>query len=149
MKLQSKLVFALMMATPLIVHAGTTKAVDPTKPETVTAKVIRVIDGDTVEIKVGESTETLRLDAIDAPDAALTSGVNAKNALEKLVLNKRVKAVISGRVSLKQSNIRTLYAFGNLTIDNTDIAVEQVAEGNAFVIPFHGVIVGILCLSLH
>lgn len=134
MKLKSKIAFALVMATPLIVHAGTT-SVDPTKPETVSAKVINVIDGDTVEIKVGESTETLRLDAIDAPDVALESGIKAKDALAKLVLNKSVKAVIAGRVALGQGNVKTLYTFGNLKVGATDVALEQVTEGNALV--FH------------
>lgn len=135
MKLNKKVVFTLVLATPLIVQAGTTKSVDPTKPETVSAKVTNVIDGDTVEIKIGKSTETLRLDAIDAPDVALESGVKAKDALEKLVLNKSVKAVIAGRVALGQGNVKTLYTFGNLKVGATDVELEQVIEGNALV--FH------------
>jgi endonuclease YncB( thermonuclease family) len=136
MKLKSKVIGVLILTAPLAVYAGTNSTFsDPTKSETITAKVIRVIDGDTVEIKTINTTETLRLEAIDAPSVDLDSGIQSKKSLEQLVLNKNVTAVITGRVSLGQENTRTLYTFGNLIAGKTNVALEQVSEGNALV--FH------------
>lgn len=40
------------------------------EPDPVRTEVARVIDGDTIEVRIGERTETVRLLNIDAPEVA-------------------------------------------------------------------------------
>lgn len=128
---------ALLLTMPLVVQAGTpdaTTEIDPAKPEILKAKVVRVIEGDTIEIQTKETTETLRLEGIDAPSMDLDSGMHAKEALEHLILNKTIKAEIYGRASIGQANTRTTYSFGKVSLANVDVALEQVSEGHALVL---------------
>ena len=50
--------------------------------------VVKVTDGDSVKIKVGEITNTIRLLYIDAPEIKQDYGIKSKNFLEDLLLNK-------------------------------------------------------------
>lgn len=73
-------------------------------PATTTAMVTSVIDGDTLEARVGTTTESVRLIGIDAPEIVWPSeennlddpqpecfGWEARTALEDLTLNKEVE----------------------------------------------------------
>ena len=51
--------------------------------------VVKVTDGDSVKIKVGEITNTIRLLYIDAPETKQDYGIKSKNFLENLLLNKK------------------------------------------------------------
>jgi len=61
-------------------------------PDTFSGKVVRVVDGDTIHIdnKILGKIK-IRLAEIDTPELDQTFGVEAKNALKKLVDNKMVK----------------------------------------------------------
>lgn len=56
-------------------------------------ELIRVIDGDTVEVKVGEKTESVRLIGIDAPEIEEETKIKAiesKKYLESLLQNQKI-----------------------------------------------------------
>ena len=55
------------------------------------AKVIKVIDGDTIWVKTENKHVKIRLSYIDAPELRQTFGVRSKNYLTNLVLDKRVQ----------------------------------------------------------
>ncbi len=54
------------------------------------AKVVKVIDGDTVDVTEKDSTYRLRLYGIDAPERGQTYYHESKELMEELVLNKEV-----------------------------------------------------------
>lgn len=54
------------------------------------AKVVRVIDGDTVKIQYGGKIETIRLIGVDTPELKQEYGKQAKEYLEEKILNKNV-----------------------------------------------------------
>lgn len=54
----------------------------------------RVIDGDTIEVKIGEIIESVRLIGIDAPEMeekTQQKAIISKNYLENLLLNKKIR----------------------------------------------------------
>ena len=55
------------------------------------AKVIKVIDGDTIWVKTENKHVKIRLSYIDAPELRQTFGVRSKNYLTNLVLDKKVQ----------------------------------------------------------
>ena len=52
--------------------------------------VVKVTDGDSVKIKVGEISNTIRLLYIDAPEIKQDYGIKSKDFLENLLLNKKI-----------------------------------------------------------
>jgi endonuclease YncB( thermonuclease family) len=58
--------------------------------ETFTAKVIAVLDGDTVMVQQGKKKSTVRLAGIDAPEKLQAHGAASRDALAALVLQKDV-----------------------------------------------------------
>ena len=90
-----------------------------------TGKVANVIDGDSVEITVGQNTVILRLEGIDAPEPAQNFGKKAKEILSALVLDKTV--------SVKQTgDDRYGRIIGYLFLDKTDINSKMVEDGWAW-----------------
>lgn len=82
-------------------------------------KVVRVIDGDTLEL---ESKQRIRLITIDAPELGFCGSEEAKNYLEKLVLGKRIK--IKGTINEGGGRLlATVY------VDNMVINEEIVRAG--------------------
>jgi endonuclease YncB( thermonuclease family) len=61
------------------------------RAETFSAKVISVIDGDTVMVQQGNKKTTVRLAGIDAPEKRQPWGSESRSALTKLVLRKEVR----------------------------------------------------------
>jgi endonuclease YncB( thermonuclease family) len=61
--------------------------------ETFTAKVIAVIDGDTVIVQQGNKKTTVRLTGIDAPEKTQPFGPASRAALQALVLRKEVRVI--------------------------------------------------------
>tara|TARA_A100001011_G_scaffold349432_1_gene388036 strand:+ start:144 stop:617 length:474 start_codon:yes stop_codon:yes gene_type:complete len=55
------------------------------------AKVIKVIDGDTIWVKTDNKHVKIRLSYIDAPELRQTFGVRSKNYLTDLVLDKDIQ----------------------------------------------------------
>lgn len=57
-------------------------------------KLVRVIDGDTIEVEIESEIESVRLIGIDAPEIegkTKEKGIEAKNYLEKLVEGKKIR----------------------------------------------------------
>lgn len=94
--------------------------------EEFTAKVITVIDGDTVMVLRGKKEKIkIRLADIDAPELAQEYGTEAQKSLADLVLKKDVK------VSTKAvDDYGRLVA--NLSLNGMDVNAEQVRRGAAW-----------------
>ena len=55
------------------------------------AKVIKVVDGDTIWVKSENKHIKIRLSYIDAPELKQTYGIRSKNFLSNLILDKEVE----------------------------------------------------------
>jgi endonuclease YncB( thermonuclease family) len=94
--------------------------------EEFSAKVIVVIDGDTVLILRDNMPIKVRLAEIDAPEKAQASGEESKQSLAELVLNKQVRV-----------DSRAIDDYGRLValikVDELNVNYEQVQRGMAWV----------------
>jgi endonuclease YncB( thermonuclease family) len=63
-----------------------------------TAKVITVLDGDTIEVIHNQHPERTRLNGIDCPEKGRAFGQRAKHAASELVFGKEVTVQMSERV---------------------------------------------------
>jgi endonuclease YncB( thermonuclease family) len=91
-----------------------------------TARVVSVIDGNTLEI-VGEDNETKKiiLAGIDSPELTQEFGEKAKKFLEKITREKDVVIQITGKD--RHGN-----ALAIVTIDEKDARIELLKEGLAW-----------------
>jgi len=62
-----------------------------------TAKVITVLDGDTIEVLHNQHPERIRLNGIDCPEKGRAFGQRAKHAASELVFGKEVTVQMSER----------------------------------------------------
>lgn len=89
------------------------------------AKVIAVLDGDTVLVKRANGLLKIRLAEIDAPEKAQTFGETSKRSLSEMVLGKPVKVVS-----------RAIDQYGrmvaHLSVDGLDVNAEQIRRGMAW-----------------
>ena len=97
-----------------------------------TAKVIAVLDGDTVLIKRASGLLKIRLAEIDAPEKAQTFGETSKRSLSDMVMGKQVRIVS-----------QTIDQYGrmvaHLNINGLDVNAEQIRRGMAWEYSnFHG-----------
>jgi micrococcal nuclease len=92
----------------------------------VTARVVSVIDGNTLEI-LGEDNETRKiiLAGIDSPELSQEYGEKARKFLEKIALEKSVTVQITGK-DRKGTTIAIV------TIEDKDPRVELLKEGLAW-----------------
>ncbi|EDK1561927.1 nuclease [Salmonella enterica subsp. enterica serovar Newport] len=97
----------------------------------ISGKVVRVLDGDTVEIMNEGSATRVRLNGIDAPEKAQPYGQRSKQTLTKLVGGKMVKAVGSQRDRYGR-------LLATLMFDGRDINATQVYSGMAWVYRYQG-----------
>lgn len=88
-------------------------------------RCIRVIDGDTILM---EDNTRIRLNNIDAPELSQTYGIQAKQFLSNLVLNKTITGIKKG----KDKYGRTI---ADLYLNGLWINKEIVITGNAVVYP--------------
>jgi micrococcal nuclease len=111
--------FVLIVLTSMIQVVGLANDV-------VTARVISVIDGNTLEIR-GEDNETRKviLAGIDSPELTQEFGEKAKKLLEKLALEKEVTVQITGKD-------RTGTSIGIVIIEDKDPRLELLKEGLAW-----------------
>jgi micrococcal nuclease len=89
------------------------------------AKVIVVIDGDTVLILHGGHTEKVRLADMDAPEKEQDFGIESKQSLADMVLRKRVR--VTARAVDKYGRTVALLSQGDLNVNE-----EQVRRGMAW-----------------
>jgi endonuclease YncB( thermonuclease family) len=89
------------------------------------AKIIAVLDGDTVLIKRSSGLVKIRLAEIDAPEKAQAFGETSKRSLSDMVMGKQVKIVS-----------QTMDQYGrmvaHLSVDGLDVNAEQIHRGMAW-----------------
>ena len=87
--------------------------------------VVKVSDGDTVHLLVGNEKSKIRLDRIDAPESKQEYGKEAAKYLADLILGKTVTVVYD-------KNDRYGRMLGIIFMDGLEINLEMVATGNAW-----------------
>ena len=92
---------------------------------TLTGTVVGVTDGDTVVVRAGEETLTVRLHGIDAPEAKQPFGARAKQELSELVFKKAVRVEIMSRDRYGRQ-------VGRVFVGKTDVNLELVRRGLAW-----------------
>lgn len=98
----------------------------PAVSELLTGTVIAVHDGDTLTLKSGDKERKIRLAGIDAPELSQTYGVESRNALREVVLNRDLK------VETFKTDRYGRYV-GKVSFDGQDINLTQVHSGMAWV----------------
>jgi micrococcal nuclease len=128
----AKLICAVLLCISGLAHS-----------EEFTAKIIAVLDGDTVLVRRENGLVKIRLAEIDAPEKAQTFGETSKRSLSGMVLGKQVK-VISQAVDQYGRLVAHLYmaaprptegrASGGVPLagDGWDVNAEQIRRGMAW-----------------
>jgi micrococcal nuclease len=94
--------------------------------DVITATVISVIDGNTIEIQTeGNFTQRLIIAGIDCPELTQEFGNEARQFVEKLVLQKQIVVRILGKD--RKGNY-----LGVVMIDDTDLRMQLLREGLAW-----------------
>ncbi|AYN25651.1 nuclease (plasmid) [Buttiauxella sp. 3AFRM03] len=117
--------YALMTAPLIMLCLPLTAQAD------ISGKVVRVLDGDTVEIMAEGVATRVRLNGIDAPEKMQPFGQRSKKVLTEMVAGKIVLAVGD-----KQDRYGRLLA--TLMLDGRDINATQVYSGMAWVYRYKG-----------
>ncbi len=94
------------------------------------ALVVKVTDGDSIKIKAGETTSTIRLLYIDAPEKKQDYGIKSKNFLENLLLNKKV-FVVTDKDDRYGRQLADIYLYNNN--EAIYINAKMIKSGNAWV----------------
>lgn len=98
----------------------------PAGSQTLTGRVVRVADGDTITVL--DSTDTqhrIRLEGIDAPESHQAFGAQSKKSLSEMVFGKDVTVVY-------QKTDQYGRLVGKILLDGKDINLEQVKAGMAW-----------------
>lgn len=90
-----------------------------------TAKVIAVLDGDTVLVKRGKSLTKIRMAEIDAPEKAQVFGETSRQSLSGMVMGKQIK-VVSQAVDQYGRMV------AHISVDGLDVNAEQIRRGMAW-----------------
>ena len=94
--------------------------------ETITGRVVRIADGDTVTVLDGTNTQhRIRLQGIDAPESHQAFGTQSKKSLSDLIFDKDVTVIYD-----KTDQYGRLV--GKILFKGTDINLEQVKAGMAW-----------------
>jgi len=89
-------------------------------------RVVKIVDGDTIDVLVGHETRRVRLFGVDTPERGQPWASKAKQALARRVFGKpvRVNDVATDRYGR---------SVGEVYADNVCVGCELVREGNAWV----------------
>jgi endonuclease YncB( thermonuclease family) len=93
--------------------------------DTLTGKVVKVTDGDTITVLVNNEQIKIRLSEIDAPEHGQGYGQKSKEALADLVFAKEVRVVTHG----KDRYGRTI---GDVFVGQTNVNEKLVEDGWAW-----------------
>lgn len=94
--------------------------------ETITGRVVGVMDGDTIKILTPQKQEvTVRFAEMDAPEKDQPYGQKSKQALSDMVFNKDVRVI-------KTDTDRYGRTIGRVYVDNTDVNFTMVKSGAAW-----------------
>ncbi|MBI3479260.1 MAG: thermonuclease family protein [Nitrosomonadales bacterium] len=125
-----KLICAALLCMSLLAHAealrpSSGQALRQSSGQAFTAKVIEVLDGDTVLIKRTNGLLKVRLAEIDAPEKSQLFGAASQQSLAAMVMGKQVKFVS-----------QTMDQYGrmvaHLSVDGLDVNSEQIRRGMAW-----------------
>ena len=94
------------------------------------AKVIKVVDGDTIWVKSDNKHIKIRLSYIDAPELKQVYGIRSKNFLSELILDKEVE-VSTSKKDRYNRHLGEIYIHN----DNESVFVnaKMVKSGNAWI----------------
>lgn len=111
----------------------------PAAPESaawfrLTGKVTRVVDGDTIVVKIGRKSERVRLIGIDTPESGDCYAAEATAAARRLANGKRVR-LLGDRTQARRDRFRRLLAYVTLP-NGRDLGRELLAAGYAKVFVF-------------
>lgn len=90
-------------------------------------KVTRVVDGDTIHVRVGAKTEKVRLLGIDAPERGACFSDQATAQLRRFVMNKIVR-LQGDRTQAKRDSFKRLLAYVHLA-NGKDVEIELLRGG--------------------
>ena len=93
--------------------------------EEFSAKVIAVLDGDTVLIRRSNSLVKIRLAEIDAPEKSQIFGETSRRSLSGMVLGKQVK--VNSRATDQYGRM-----IAHLSVNGLDVNAEQIRRGMAW-----------------
>lgn len=93
--------------------------------DTLTGRVVRVADGDTVTILVGGNQLKIRLFGIDAPERGQDYSRKSREALANLVFEKEVRVVVKDRDRYGRT-------VGDIYVGNTFVNDKMVKDGWAW-----------------
>ena len=93
---------------------------------TLTGRVVKIADGDTLTILIGEKQEKIRLSDIDTPERKQPYGARAKQALADLTFGKLITVLTTKRDRYGR-------IIGHITVDGVDVNAELVRLGYAWV----------------
>ena len=97
----------------------------PVAAETINGKVVRVLDGDTLELLVDRTQHRVWLDQIDTPEKGQDWGNRARQALADKVFQEEVQVEVSGTDRYDR-------LLGTIWFEDRDINRELVREGHAW-----------------
>lgn len=118
-------VFVACLANPKIFNLNAF-SVSNVSSKVIEGKVVRVIDGDTVEVlDKFKNKHRIRLYGIDAPESKQDYGQKAREFLASLIASKDVKVLITGTDRYSRN-------IGKIVFDDKDINAEMVLQGFAW-----------------
>jgi endonuclease YncB( thermonuclease family) len=94
-------------------------------------KTTRVVDGDTIRVRVGAREEKVRLIGIDTPEVGQCFATEATAAMRRLVLNREVE-LTGDRTQTRRDIYGRLLAYVNLP-SGVDVGRQLLQQGDAVV----------------
>jgi len=119
-RVSSRYLLLLLVILQIALFAEGPKVIDE-----ISGKVIGITDGDTIKILDGKTSQTVRLEGIDAPEAKQSFGAKSKQALSKMIAGKPVVVQVSGTDQYE----RTL---GKVLVDGIDVNAKMIEDGWAW-----------------
>jgi endonuclease YncB( thermonuclease family) len=120
------LLFSACSRPPPPTNQPSRRTADAAGPQTLTGRVVRVADGDTVTVLDSSNTQyRIRLEGIDAPESHQAFGTQSKKSLSDMVFDREVTVVY-------QKTDQYGRLVGKITLDGKDINLEQVQAGMAW-----------------
>ena len=111
---------------PTQTNQQTRRSADASGNQTLSGRVVRIADGDTVTVLDSSNTQhRIRLEGIDAPESHQAFGAQSKQSLSQMVFDKDVTVVY-------QKTDQYGRLVGKITLDGKDINLEQVKTGMAW-----------------
>ena len=119
---------ALLLAAVALLAVQTVAALEPG----LTATVVRVVDGDTIQVRVGDQTEKVRYIGIDAPETRHPTRGEEPGGREATAVNRHL---VDGRTVRLELDVRHRDRYGRLLayvhVDGIMVNAELVRLGYA------------------